>query len=363
MTALICPDKFKHTFSARQVSELIERALQKTGIKTVSKTLSDGGEGFLEAIESNLDVKRIVSKTFDPLMRPLETYFLFDADNRTAYIELAKTGSLSLLAPQERNPMHTTTYGFGIQIKQAIEAGAKHIVTGLGGSSTTDAGTGMAAALGWRFFDNDGNELEPTGENLVNIRRIIPPQRSYDVSVTACSDVNNPLYGPEGAAFVYSPQKGASPEEVKLLDSGLKNFADVIYKELGKSVANIPGAGAAGGLGAGLVAFLNARLVMGASFVADLTGLDEFIHSSDIVITGEGKVDRQSFYGKVIAEVIRRAGKYGKRVVIIAGRCEQVSLPANVELRCLFDRDMPIDKLIALTPERIKQAVSSLFDG
>ncbi len=359
MKILIAPDKFKETFDAKKIASLISETLKSYGHDTIVQPMSDGGDGFLDAIENKLDVIRIDSETFDPLMRKITTYFLFDPQNKTAYIELAKTGSLSLLAEEERNPFYTTTYGLGVQIKQALELGSGKIYIGLGGSSTNDAGIGMAAALGWQFLDARGRKLEPIGLSLPLITKFDVPSNLPKAEIIACADVNNPLYGKRGAAQVYARQKGASRWQVDYLDNGLKHIALLIRETLKTEVANVPGSGAAGGTGAGIIAFLNGKIVSGARFVADLVEINKLIRQSDIVVTGEGKFDKQSLYGKVVGEIISRAANYGKPAVIVAGMCEHTQLQKQVKLICLFEEKQDIMTLKKLTPKVLRKKLAN----
>jgi glycerate kinase len=235
---------------------------------------------------------------------------------------MAVASGLMLIKPEARNPLYTTSLGTGELIANALKRCVKKIVLGIGGSATNDAGMGMATALGYKFCDAEGVPLKPTGENLIHIRYIDSSAVNpflKSTEVIALCDVTNPLYGPDGAAAVYGPQKGASPQEVEFLDAGLRNFRRVVHKNLKQSV-DFPGAGAAGGLGAGARVFLNAQMVKGVRFIIDSTGLEQSISDADIVITGEGKIDQQTFSGKVISEVLRIAGMHNKPVIAICGK-------------------------------------------
>ena len=363
MRILIAIDKFKGTFSALEIAQIMAKNLENLGHQTTILPMSDGGEGFLEAIENvkSLNVQRIPSSTFDPLMWPMKAYFLYDNRNKIAYIELAKTGSLNLLAETERNPLWTTSYGLGQQIAQALDLGAKTIYTGLGGSSTTDCGIGMAQALGYKFYNSRGQDLHGIGKNLPYVHKIVKHALPENVHFIGCADVKNPLYGPNGAAFVYSAQKGASPGEIEYLDRGLRHIAKIVDEQLGVKIGNFPGDGAAGGLGAGIRAFLKGTLTSGAKFIADLNGLDQQIVRNDLVITGEGKFDSQSSEGKVVWEVIDRAKKANKPVIVIAGQCGDYAKQANVRVFCLFGQNISIEQAHEQTEAKIREVFKRIF--
>jgi len=244
----------------------------------------------------------------------------------TAFIEMAEASGMALLKPEERNCFHTTTLGTGEIILDAIKHGAKTIILGIGGSATNDCGIGMATALGYKFLDKEGDELSPVGKNLGKIRRIDTNNVISDLKLVtfrvAC-DVTNPLFGKQGAAYVYGPQKGASEVEIKRLDKGLKHISKLIFEVFNKDVQNIQGAGAAGGMGAGTMVFLNAKLQSGIDLVKDLVGFDEKIKGADWIITGEGKLDSQTLSGKTIQGVLTSAKKDG---ISVAALCGSVSL-------------------------------------
>ncbi len=361
MNILICPDKFKLTFSASAVASIIADIITFLGHRPEVIPLSDGGDGFLEVIETVLPVRRIYGNVYDPLCRRIRSYILWDSIQRNVYIELAKTGSMSLIPPRLRNPMNTTTIGLGQQIKQAIALNPEKIYIGLGGSSTTDAGIGMASALGYVFKDWKGNILFPIGRNLLQVQTIEKPELSLP-QIFACVDVDNLLYGPQGAAFVYAPQKGASGPEVTFLDRGLRNIAAVVEKDLGIKLNTMPGEGAAGGLGAGIRAFLNGKIISGAEMIITLTRLEEKIRQADMVITGEGKFDSQSLQGKITGQVIKLAQKYSKPVVVITGISQLDENIPGVHLISLFDRPVDIKTAIEETPQKIKQKLTQFFN-
>ncbi len=327
MKILIAADSFKDALPALEVCKAIEKGMLLTDKKvdTILFPLGDGGEGTSEILTWH-SRGRIVKASFsDPLLRRIEAQYGLSADGQTAFIEMAQTSGLQLLSEQERNCMNTTTFGTGEMIRHAIDNGATKIVLGIGGSATNDAGMGMATALGYQFFDEHDRELEPTGSNLLKVQRIEKAEVITDlknVDFQVLCDVENPLYGENGAAFVYAPQKGANQEEVKILDEGLRHFASLLRVELLAEVDQIKGAGAAGGLGAGAIAFLNAKLVRGIEFVLEATGFEKRLKDTDLIITGEGKIDGQSLEGKLVQGVATIAGKHKVPVIAFCGTLE-----------------------------------------
>jgi glycerate kinase len=315
---LISPDKYKGSLFASQVCVALEKGIKKRRPKTVFTTLplADGGEGTLEVIQQLHGGTWISVDTFDPLMRPIQADYLWLADQKTAYIEMARASGLALLSPKERNPLKTSTFGTGVMIADALKRGVTHIILTIGGSATNDAGIGMAAALGWTFLDEAGVALEPIGENLVKIASIGSPL-AVDCSFTVVTDVENPLAGPTGAAHVFAAQKGATATAIKQLDKGLNNIASFFG-----SIASEPGAGAAGGLGAGARYFLNAKIVAGSSWVMDKVHFNRALLKADFIITGEGKIDSSTWGGKVVSEVVKRCDKVFKQTILVSGAFE-----------------------------------------
>jgi glycerate kinase len=251
----------------------------------------------------------------DPLGRPVNAAFLWLADQKTAYIEMARCSGLQLLSKKEQNPLKTNTFGTGELIQQAANKGAEMIVLTIGGSATNDAGIGMAAALGYQFLDKAGNILEPIGENLVHIAQIKGQNPFPQIQFIVLTDVDNPLHGPQGAAHIFAKQKGATATSIKQLDKGLINVSQWLPDEL-------PGAGAAGGLGAGAVYFLGANIVSGAEWLLNKVHLDRSIRKADYIITGEGKIDQQTWSGKLVANVVGRADKQFKQSILVCGTFE-----------------------------------------
>lgn len=317
MNILICPDKFKGSLSAREAAEALAKGIlnkrKKSSIQCIP--LADGGEGTLEVIQQMHGGQWVSVQVNDPLFRPIEASYLWLADQKTAYIEMARASGLQLLLKKEQNPLKTSTFGTGELIRHAAEAGATTIVLTIGGSATNDAGIGMAAALGYAFLDAAGTALEPIGENLSLITEIKGSNPYPAIQFIVLSDVGNPLHGPQGAAHIYAKQKGANATSIKQLDKGLINVGQWLP-------ADIPGAGAAGGLGAGAVYFLGAKIVPGASWLMDKIHFNRALLKADFIITGEGKIDSSTWGGKVVSEVVKRCDKVLKQTILVSGAFE-----------------------------------------
>ena len=312
MKVVLAPNAFKGSMSAAAVARAMARGVLDAvpGAEVVQVPVADGGDGLVNVALEALGGKEVRLSVADPLGRPRESVFCFLPEKRLAAVEMALASGLVLLEEKERNPLYTTTLGTGELIRAALDLGVRHLYVGLGGSATNDGGLGVARALGARFFDRQGRELEPVGGSLARLARIdlsgLDP-RLADCRILAACDVDNPLYGPRGAARIYGPQKGADPAQVEELDHGLRILAERIQDDLGLDVADLPGAGAAGGLGAGMVAFLGARLCPGIDLVMDLVGLKEKMQGADLVLTGEGRLDGQTTAGKAPVGVARLA--------------------------------------------------------
>ena len=321
MKVLIVPDKFKGSLSANDVCDAIEKGIHNVdaSILTTKIPLADGGEGSLAVLEDTLKFERIYLEVNDPLFRKIKIFYGLLKD--TAYIEMASASGLQLLTKDEQNPMRTTSYGTGEIILDAINKGAKKIILFIGGSSTNDAGIGLAVALGYKFYDNQNNELEPIGKNLSRVK-FIEKTGVIDLSniqIEVLSDVNNTLYGKTGAAFIYAKQKGANKEDIDELDKGLKNIAEVIHSTFNIDISDLHGSGAAGGIGGGAVAFLNAKILSGTNAILEMLDVDSKIKQNDIIITGEGKFDQQTLEGKLIKGILDICNKYNKPIGIICG--------------------------------------------
>ncbi|HWC41057.1 MAG TPA: glycerate kinase, partial [Actinomycetota bacterium] len=332
------PDKFEGSLRAGQAAEAIEAGLRRArpDAEVVRLPLGDGGAGTLEALLA-AGFKRVPVPATGPTGEPVDAAIAVDGERavggpggsspapRRAFVEMAEASGLKRLPGGRRAPLEATTYGTGELVRAALDGGARELVLGIGGSATTDGGAGMAAALGARLLDRDGADLPPGGAALLRLERIdvsgLDP-RPQSAKVTVACDVDNPLVGPEGAAAVYGPQKGAGPDDVLLLDSALRRYARVLARDLGLELADTPGAGAAGGLGAGAIAFLGAELRTGIELVLELVGFDRAVAGADLVVTGEGKLDAQSLRGKAPVGVARAAGAHGVPVVAVAGAVE-----------------------------------------
>lgn len=324
MRILIAPDSFKGSLSALEVAANIEQGILKVipEAEIFKVPMADGGEGTVQSLVDATGGRIIYKEVTGPLGDPVEAYFGILGDQKTAVIEMAAASGLTLVPPERLDPRNTTTYGTGELIKAALDEGVDNIIIGLGGSATNDAGIGMAQALGVHFLDSRGREVGFGGRELIRIEKIemggLDP-RIKNVDVKVACDVTNPLYGPDGAAYIYGPQKGATPEVVEFLDNCLRYFAKIIKNELGQDIQNIPGGGAAGGLGTGLVVFLNAELKSGIQIVLEANKIDKYLQQVDLVITGEGKIDSQTIKGKTPVGVARKAKEYNLPVIAIAG--------------------------------------------
>lgn len=324
MKVVAAIDSFKGSMTSLEVAAAFEKGVKKVykDAEFIKIPLADGGEGTVKALIDNLDGKMVNIKVKDPLMRDIDSFYGISGDGKTAVIEMAAASGLPLLSPDERNPLKATTFGTGELIKDALEKGCREFIIGIGGSATNDAGTGMLSALGYIFLDENGNELEPNGENLINIKSFKDDKVMKEVSeakfLIAC-DVDNPFYGTNGAAHVYGKQKGATSDIIKILDDGMRNFSNVIEKIKKTDISNISGSGAAGGLGGAFTAFFNSELKPGIDIITEKIELENKINGSDYVITGEGRIDFQSAMGKTPSGVAKLAKKYGIPVIAIGG--------------------------------------------
>jgi len=325
MKIVIAPDSFKGNLTAKQVANAIEIGINRIipDAEIVKIPMADGGEGTVQALVDATNGEIITAEVSDPLGNQIKAEFGILGDSqKTGVIEMASASGLPLVPRDKRNLMLTTTYGTGELIRIALDKGCRKLIVGIGGSATVDGGAGMAQALGIRLLDKNGNEIPKGGGGLEHLNHIdvtsLDPRITETTTIVAC-DVDNPLVGPRGAPEVFGPQKGATPEMVKILDKFLDRYADIIKSDLGIDIKNIPGAGAAGGLGAGLMAFLGAQLRSGIDIVIDASGLEKHLKDTDIVITGEGKIDRQTIYGKTPIGVARTAKKYDIPVIAFAG--------------------------------------------
>jgi glycerate kinase len=328
MNILIAPDSFKDCLSAREVAVALSKGILKIlpDADLTVLPLADGGEGTVQSVIDATGGRKVELTVMDPLMRPISSFYGITGDGSTAVIEMAAASGLELLEPGERDPWITSTHGTGQLIADALDQGCKHIMLGIGGSATNDCGAGMAEALGVKFSGKFGKLSARGGGSLGEVASVhlegIDGRIAETSFVVAC-DVSNPLTGPQGASAVYGPQKGADRAMVKKLDQNLAHFAGLIEKQLGKEISRTPGSGAAGGLGAGMMAFLDAKLMKGIDMIAEVCGLEEKIRKADLVITGEGKMDAQTRFGKTPYGVAQLAKKHGVQVIGVAGTLEE----------------------------------------
>lgn len=323
MNVLILPDSFKNCLSSVEVGQALAEGIRRvySDAHIEQYPVADGGEGTVEAFVAASNGTMVTCDSHDALGRNIKGFYGLLPDG-TAVIEMAAASGIQLLNSDELNPLITSTYGTGEIILSALKNGSSHIILGLGGSVTNDGGIGMAKALGYRFLNKEGNEIEEGGGSLSQLHHIdasdVHPLVDTSIFRIAC-DVQNPLTGEKGASAVYGPQKGATDEMIKILDHNLSILAQVIQRDLGLNVENLPGAGAAGGMGAGSVAFLGGTLVPGFDIVTDVLDLQEKVNNADIIITGEGKIDAQTLEGKTPFAVAQLAKAANKKIIAFAG--------------------------------------------
>jgi len=352
MKIIIAPDSFKGNLSALEVAKLIEKGVRRVypGAKIIKIPMADGGEGTVKSLVDATKGKIIRKEVTGPLGKRIKASYGILGDKKTAIIEMASASGLPLVPKKKRNPLLTTTYGTGELIRDALDKGSRKIIVGIGGSATVDGGAGMAQALGVRLLDKKGREIGFGGGALGNLESIDVSkmdERIKKTEVLVASDVDNPLTGPKGAAKVYAPQKGATPSMVERLEKNLKRYASIIKRDLKKDIKDIPGTGAAGGLGAGLIAFLDAKIRLGVDIVIETVGLEKRLKDADLVITGEGKMDSQTIYGKTPIGVAKLAKKHKIPVVAIVGEVGE-----GVEI--VYEHG--IDKIMTITPYSMTRA-------
>jgi glycerate kinase len=311
MKVIIAPDKFKGSLTAFEACEAIRAGIGSvdTNIETLCFPMADGGDGFAQVMQYYVNSKTITCKTVDPLGRELTATYQWQETQKLAIIEMATASGLVLLKKEEQNPLRTSTYGTGLLIKHAIDAGAKKIILGLGGSATNDAGMGVLVALGFKFFDKTGTQLRAAGESLNKVATMEAPASMPNIIIDIACDVQNVLHGKNGAAHIYAPQKGATASEVIVLDNGLRNFAAMLLHVTKRDVSDIPGVGAAGGVAAALIPFFNVHLKSGIEMLMEVSGIVHQLADADLLITGEGKIDRQTASGKVIQRLAMLANQ------------------------------------------------------
>ncbi len=325
MKFVLAPDSFKESMTAKEAAEAMERGIKKVipDAECIKVPMADGGEGTVQSLVDATNGQIIEIEVTGPDCNKVKATYGILGDGKTAVIEMASASGIHLIKKDKRNPLYTTTYGTGELIKSALDREVKNILIGIGGSATNDGGAGMLEALGAKFYDKSSQELAFGGGALEKLDKIDLSNfdsRIKNVNIEVACDVNNPLTGENGASYIFGPQKGATPEMVQKLDSALKNYAEVIREQLGCDVEKVPGSGAAGGLGAGLMAFLNADLKKGVELVIKYTKLEEKIKDADYVFTGEGSVDSQTVFGKTPFGVSTIARKYNIPTIAFAGR-------------------------------------------
>ena len=365
MKIVIAPQTFKGTVSALAAAKAIERGVLAAApeAETVLVPVADGGDGTLDALVDSTDGEFLRSTVTGPLGRTLEAVWGVMGDGQTAVVEMARASGLALVPPRRRDPRTTTTQGTGQIIKEALDRGFTRIIVGLGGSATNDGGAGMATALGARFLDADGRSISNGGAALAHLTRIdisrLHPGIA-DATIVGATDVTNPLCGPTGASAIYGPQKGASPEVVAELDAALETFADVLRRDLKQDVAERPGAGAAGGLGAGLIAFAGAELRSGIDMVCEVLGFDAHLEGAHLVITGEGRADHSTIFDKAPVGVARRALSRGVPTILLAGSLgpghEELYQHGIAGVVCIADRPMSFHQSLQRTEELLEGA-------
>ena len=324
MKIVLAPNAFKNSLSASEAAQAMAEGIRRIDpfIEVVQIPVADGGDGLLDVLQHQMNGTLRPLMVSGPLGHPVQSAYLLFPEQQTAALELARASGLALLRPEQRNALLSSTRGTGELIADALDQSVKRIFIGIGGSATNDGGLGIATALGFRFLDRNGHELEPTGANLAAVHTIDASNRHPAIPTTrfdVICDVDNPLLGPLGAAPVYAPQKGASPAVIERLEAGLINLADVIERELGRDIRALPGGGAAGGAGAGLVAFLDARLNAGIDLVLEQLHFDEKLQGADLVVTAEGQLDEQTAHAKAPAGVARMAKAHQVPCMAFAG--------------------------------------------
>lgn len=321
---VVAPDSFKESMTAKEVCDAMEKGIKKadSAAEVIKVPMADGGEGTVDSLVDATNGQRVIVEVTGPLGNKISAYYGILGNGTTAVIEMAKASGLEIVEKKKRNPMITTTFGTGELIRDALDHNVKEIIIGLGGSSTNDGGSGMAQALGAKLLDQNNNQISFGGGNLDKLDKIDISNldsRLQDVKIILASDVTNPLIGKDGASRVFGPQKGATPEMVEKLENNLQHYAKIIKRDLNKDVASVSGAGAAGGLGAGLMAFTTCKMRQGVDIAIEVIKLEEKVKSADYIFTGEGGTDFQTKFGKTPYGVAKLGKKYHKPVISLAG--------------------------------------------
>lgn len=369
---VIAMDSFKGCLSSEDAGKAVSEGIRSIfpECKTLCLPIADGGEGMLKVLTTATNGQYIHLSAHDPLMQLRDTCYGISEDGETAFIEMASISGLPLVPPEKRNPMLTTTYGTGELICDAFERGCRNFIIGIGGSATNDAGLGMLQALGYRFMDQEEKEVETgSGEILVKVTSIntdlVHPDLKRANFTVAC-DVQNPFYGINGAAHVFASQKGANREMIDALDKGMRSLANVIFQTTGKDISSYPGSGAAGGMGGSLLAFLNAKLKPGIQLMLDILNFSEKIKGTDLIITGEGKADKQTLMGKVPFGILTEAKKQNIPVILLAGSVEDTDKLYRAGFQNIFSINPPsISLQQAMLPEvaytNIRQTIARIY--
>ncbi|WP_461205146.1 glycerate kinase [Clostridium sp. DL1XJH146] len=362
MKIVIAPDSFKGSLTAKEVADCIEFGIKKIkpDSEIIKIPMADGGEGTVQSLVDCTKGKLIKLKVNNPLFEKIEATYGILGDSKTAVIEMAEASGLPLLKREQKNPLITSTYGTGELIKHALDSGCRNFIIGLGGSATNDGGAGIVQCLGGKLLDENGDDVKPGGGSLSKIKTIDLSNfdnRIAECNITVACDVDNPLIGPNGASHVFGPQKGANKEMVKQLDKNLEHYANVINNTLNIDIKNIPGAGAAGGLGGGLLAFFGAELKRGIDIVINTVELESYIKDADLVFTGEGMMDFQTQFGKTPFGVAKVASKYNVPVIGIAGTLgKDIDILYQKGFTSLFsitDKPMSLDDAIKNSRELV----------
>ena len=327
MNILICPDSFKDSLSSTAICKLLLEEIKKINlaIDLVTIPMADGGEGTLDVLYSQGNFEKIDMESSDPIGRSIATSYLWDSKKKTAVIEMAQASGIERLVLEERNCMNTTSFGTGLQMVHAIEhCSPRSIYLAVGSSATNDAGLGMLSAMGCDVIDVDGNKLDvPIGADLINVLSVIAKDKFKSliegIEFIVINDVDNPFSGAKGAAHTYGKQKGASSEEILILDKGLKVIRNIVIKDFNVNLDDVTGAGAAGGVAGGAYAYLGATMISGTSFVSEFTNLEKAVSNADLVITGEGRLDDQTFKGKLVHYVSKQCLRFSKKMIVVCG--------------------------------------------
>lgn len=371
MKIILAIDSFKGSLTSADAEKAVAETISKVSSEheIVCIPIADGGEGTLPVIMESTGATCHSIQAHNPCMEIIKTQYGISPDGNTAFIEMAAISGLPLIRKEQQNPMETTTYGTGELILDALQKGCTRFIVGIGGSATNDAGTGMLQALGFKFLNQNGDVLGQGGKILAEIKHIGHSQASPLLKnayfIVAC-DVTNPFYGPEGAAFVYAKQKGADDIMIEQLDKGIQSFANIIKRETGKDISSIPGSGAAGGLGGGMLAFLNAELKSGADLILEYCRFEEQISDADLIITGEGSIDRQSLMGKIPGKVLQIAQRHKIPVIAIAGIAKDKDILIQAGFKGIYTTkpdSMPLEEAMkpGIAKQNIRETVLSIF--